>query len=148
MQVTVLERICAAVSWYSTIDRDFNDITTLMEARRRLACHLFAFAMEVGELNREKSRKEHLRKSKYARTVSEMLEKSQGKTVSVTAAKEHADFKTMFERGEETASEAEYYAARVVYEAANNVLDTLSQHISNLKSERRLEYSGQGSQQT
>lgn len=148
MKATTLERIQSAVVWYSTIDRDYADITTLMEARRRLACHLFAFAMEVGELNREKSRKEHLRKSKYARTVSEMLEKSQGKTVSVTAAKEHADFKTMFERGEETASEAEYYAARVVYEAANNVLDTLSQHISNLKSERRLEYSGQGSQQT
>ena len=148
MQASTLERIQAAVIWYSTIDRDFNDIEKLMEARRRLACHLFAFAMEVGELNREKSRKEPLRKSKYARTVSEMLEKSEGKTVSVTAAKEHADFKTMFERGEETASEAEYYAARVVYEAANNVLDTLSQHISNLKSERRLEYSGQGSQQT
>jgi len=96
-------------------------------------------------LNREKSRKEHLRKSKYARTVSEQLEKTEGKNVA--AAKEHADFKTMFERGEETASEAEYYAARVVYEAANNVLDTLAQHISNLKSERRLEYTGQGSQQ-
>jgi len=145
MQVTVIERICAAVSWYATIDRDYADITTLMEARRRLACHIFAFAMEVGELNREKSRKEHLRKSKYARTVSEQLEKTEGKNVA--AAKEHADFKTMFERGEETASEAEYYAARVVYEAANNVLDTLAQHISNLKSERRLEYTGQGSQQ-
>ena len=99
-------------------------------------------------MNREKSRKEHLRKSKYARTVSEMLEKSDdGKSISVTAAKEHADFKTMFERGEETASEAEYYAARVVYEAANNVLDCLNQHISNLKQERRLEYNNQGSQQ-
>ena len=145
MQVTVIERICAAVSWYATIDRDYADITTLMEARRRLACHIFAFAMEVGELNREKSRKEHLRKSKYARTVSEQLEKTEGKNVA--AAKEHADFKTMFERGEETASEAEYYAARVVYEAANNVLDCLNQHISNIKAERRLEYTGQGSQQ-
>lgn len=145
MQATILERIQAAVQWYATIDRDYGDIVTLMEARRRLACHIFAFAMEVGELNREKSRKEYLRKSKYARTVSEQLEKSEGKNVA--AAKEHADFKTMFERGEETASEAEYYAARVVYEAANNVLDCLNQHISNLKQERRLECTGQGSQQ-
>jgi hypothetical protein len=146
MQASILEKICAAVSWYATIDRDYADIVKLMEARRRLACHIFAFAMEVGELNREKSRKEHLRKSKYARTVSEQLEKSEGKNVA--AAKEHADFKTQFERGEETASESEYYAARVVYEAANNVLDCLNQHISNLKQERRLEYTGQGSQQT
>lgn len=105
MQATILEKICAAVSWYATIDRDYADIVKLMEARRRLACHIFSFAMEVGELNREKSRKEHLRKSRYARTVSEALEKSEGKNIS--AAKEHADFKTLFERGEETASEAE-----------------------------------------
>lgn len=146
MQATILERICAAVAWYATIERDFSDIEKLMEARRRLACHIFNFAMEVGELNREKSRKEHLRKSKYARTVSEQLEKTEGKNVA--AAREFADSKTQFERGEETASEAEYYAARVIYEAANNVLDCLNQHISNLKQERRLEYNNQGSQQT
>lgn len=146
MQAKTLERIQSAVQWYATIDRDYSDIVTLMEARRRLACHIFAFALEVGELNREKSRKEHLRKSRYARIVSEQLEKSEGKNVA--AAQQLADFKTSFERGEETASEAEYFAARIIYEAANNVLDCLNQHISNLKQERRLEYSGQGSQQT
>ena len=146
MQAKTLERIQSAVSWYATIDRDYGDIVTLMEARRRLACHLFNFAMEVGELNREKNRKEHNRKSKYARLVSEALTKSAGKNVA--AAKESADFLTSFERGEETAAEAEYYAARLIHDAGNNVLDTLNQHISNLKQERRLEYSGQGSQQT
>lgn len=146
MQAKTLERIQSAVQWYATIDRDYSDLTTLMEARRRLACHLFAFALEVGELNREKNRKEHLRKSKYARIVSEQLEKSEGKNVA--AAQQFADFSTSFERGEESAAEAEYFAARLIHDAGNNVLDTMNQHISNLKQERRLEYTGQGSQQT
>lgn len=144
MKASTLERIHSAVSWYATIDRDYSDIVTLMEARRRLACHLFAFALEVGELNREKNRTEHMRKSKYARTVAELLAESGGKNVE--AAKQAADFKTSGERGEEGAAEAAYYAARLIHEAGNNVLDCLNQHISNLKQERRLEYSGQGSQ--
>lgn len=146
MQAKTLERIQSAVSWYATIDRDYSDIVTLMEARRRLACHLFNFALEVAELNREKSRKEHLRKSKYARLVNEALTKTEGKNVA--AAQQSADFMTSFERGEEGAAEAEYYAARIIHDAGNNVLDCLNQHISNVKQERRLEYSGQGSQQT
>ena len=141
-----LERIHAAVTWYATINKGFDDIETLMEARRRLSCHLFAFALEVGGLNREKNRTEHLRRSRYARTVAEMLEQSGGKNVA--AAKEAADYKTSQERGEEGMAEAEYYAAKLIHEAGKDVLDTLNQHISNLKQERRLEISGQGSQNT
>lgn len=138
------EKIQAAVQWYAALDAGFADIATLMEARRRLACHLFAFAVEVGELGREKNRVEHLRKSKYARIVAESLEKSDGK--GVAAAQVAAEHLTSHERGEEAAAEAAYYAAKVVMDAGNNVLDTMNQHISNLKAERRLEFSGQGSQ--
>ena len=145
MKVQTIEKIQAAVQWYATIPADFQDIAQLMEARRRLACHLFNFAIEVGELNREKNRTEHLRKSKYARLVNEALEKSEGKNVA--AAQQSADFKTSFERGEEGASEAAYFAGRLIYDAGTNVLDTMNQHISNLKKERSLEYNGQGSQQ-
>ncbi len=146
MKVQTLEKIQAAVQWYATISPDFNDVAQLMEARRRLACHLFNFAIEVGELNHEKNRTEHTRKSKYARIVNEALEKTDGKNVA--AAQQSADFKTSFERGEEAAAEAAYFAGRLIYDAGTNVLDTMNQHISNLKKERSLEYSGQGSQNT
>jgi len=145
MQASTLEKISAAVHWYAVLDRDYADIVTLMEARRRLACHLFNYAIEVGELNRDKNRTEPVRKSKYARLVNEALAKSDGKNVA--AAQQSADFNTSFERGEEGAAEAAYFAGRLIYDAGTNVLDTMNQHISNLKKERSLEYNGQGSQQ-
>jgi len=144
VKVHTLEKIQAAVQWYATIPPDFNDIGQLMEARRRLACHLFNFAIEVGELNREKNRTEHLRKSKYARIVNETLAKTDGKNVA--SAQQSADFQTSFERGEEGAAEAAYFAGRLIYDAGTNVLDTMNQHISNLKKERSMEFTGQGSQ--
>ena len=144
MLTSTLEKIQAAVSWYATIPPDFSDIGQLMEARRRLACHLFNFAIEVGELNRDKNRTEHVRKSKFARLVNEAMAKTEGKNVA--AAQQHADFQTSAERGDEGASEAAYFAGRLIYDAGTNVLDTMNQHISNLKKERSLEFTNQGSQ--
>ena len=144
MITTTLEKIQAAVSWYSTIPQDYNDIAKLMDARRRLACHLFVFAIEVSESNKDKNRTEHIRKSKYARAVSDALKASGGNNVA--RAQQEAEYKVIEERSAESLAEATYFAGRLIYDAGTNVLDTISQHVSNLKSEKRLEYSGQGSQ--
>jgi hypothetical protein len=139
-----LHNIESAVKWYAMLSADYNDINTLMNARRRLACHLFNFAIEIGELNREKNRTEHVRKSKYAMLVHDALVKSEGKNVASNQL--IIDYKVSFERGEEGAAESTYYAGKLIYDAGTNVLDTMNQHISNLKKERSLEYSHQGSQ--
>lgn len=141
---STLEKIQAAVSWYATVPPDYHDIGQLMEARRRLACHLFSFAIEISGLNKEKNRTEYLRKAKFARVVNEALKASGGKNVA--SAQQEADFQVTEERAAESLAEAIYFSSRLIYDAGTNVLDTMNQHISNLKKERQNEYTGQGSQ--
>lgn len=112
--------------------------------RGRLSCHLFEFAGQVGDLQRIRNEKEHLRRSKYARVLKEALDKNGGK--GLEAAKQEAEFAIGFERGEEAAAESDFAAARTLAGAGKDVLDTMNQHISTLKEERRLEGLGMGSQ--
>lgn len=134
--------ITKIVTWYTRQPRDFNDITTLMTARQKLACLLAEMAGQLKELYQQKCATEFQRKAAYSRFISE--EMSVEKT-SAAAAKILADAKIEEYLEREYQAEAEYKGSWLLYDAYMNVCDTMNQHISNLKQERSRELSGQGS---
>lgn len=139
----MLTRIQKIVSWYSRIPQDFSDVGMLMHARSRMATYLAEFAMQVTTLYAQKNGTEFQRKAAHA----DALRGAMGVAgTSAAAAKVIADSDTMDAVQREYEADAEYQAAKMLYDAYRNVCDVLSQHISNLKSEKRNEFTNQGSQ--
>ena len=142
-----LQNIQKAVSWYDRLPADFNDIQMLLNARRLLSTRLFQLAGYLADQSRDKIAAEHVRKSFEARRFAEIKSTSEGKVIAA-----HIDAQVRSEAVEyaqkEAQAEADYTALKIIYSAAQNVCDVMSQHISNLKQERFSESVGAGSQAT
>lgn len=139
----MIEQIQKIVSWYSRQSRDFNDVPVLMNARAKLSTLLAEMAGQVVALYAQKNGAEFQRKAAHAEAL--RREMSVEKT-SAAAAKIVADSDVRTELEREYEADSEYQRARLLYDAYRNVCDVMSQHISNLKSEKRNEFTGQGSQ--
>lgn len=142
--MTPIERIEKAVKWYDGLSRDFADVDRLLIASNRFSCAIFEFSREVGDLYQEKLATEYRRKSAYVRIRSEEIAKMEKPILS--AADAAAELQIVEERKEEQLADAMFYRAKLLMDSARDVLDRMNQHISNLKQEKRLEMSGQGSQ--
>lgn len=139
----LVENIESITTWYKGLKRDFTGVSDLMYARQRLATLLADMAVQMAALIEQRNGCEFQRKAAHA----EILRREMGvQGTSAAAAKIIADneIAPMMER--EARAETEYQKARLLYDAWRNVCDTMSQHISNLKSERSAEHSGRGSQ--
>lgn len=137
----MVNKIAQIIEWYAGLPRDFHDVTALMYARSRLSCHLAEMAAQVAKLHTQKNGAEFQRKADHSRIL--RSEMSVEKT-SAAAAKIIADNETTEQMRREFEADSEYQAARVLYDAWRNVCDVMSQHISNLKSEKNAELRGQG----
>lgn len=141
----MLTRIQKIVTWYSKLPRDFADVGLLMHARARLSTYLAEMAMQVTQLYAQKNGAEFQRKAAHA----EALRAAMGiEKTSAAAAKVIADSETMDAVQREYDADAEHQAAKMLYDAFRNVCDVMNQHISNLKSEKRNEFTNTGSQNT
>lgn len=136
--------IFRVVNWYAEIPRDFSDVAWLMSARRSLACNLALMASQVGQLYEQKNATETMRRAAHATILREEIDKA---GTSAASTKITADSAILNELARETAADTEYRRAWILYESWKNICDCMSQHVSNLKSERHAEYTGQGSQQ-
>lgn len=139
----MIEEITKIVTWYKSVGRDFRDVNTLMSARRSLACNLGEMAIQLAILYEQRNGCEFQRKNAHSEAL--RREMSVEKT-TVSAAKIIADseVKECLER--EYEADSEYQKAKILYDAWKNVCDVMNQHVSSLKEEKRLEFSGQGSQ--
>lgn len=141
---STLEQIEKTVTWYAGISRDFNDLDMLLSAARKLSCLVFEFAGEVAAMYKERNRTEFQRKAEFARIYRELI--SVDPRPSVASAEKEADGLCSSLRDAEQQADAEYNAGRLWLDSARAVHDQMRQHISNLKSEKRAEQTGQGSQ--
>lgn len=139
-----LRDISATIAWYRKLPRDFNDINLLMNARRSLSTMLYEVAGILAEYARDKIAAEHVRKAFEAEKFAELRDKAEKPITSQIEAAVKALSVSYCQREADT--EAEYQAAKIVYDAAKNVCDVMTQHIANLKSEKRDEMIGVGSQ--
>lgn len=143
-QLSTLEQIGKTVQWYAGISRDFNDLDMLLSAARKLSALVFDFAGDVGMLYKERNRTEFQRKAEFGRIYRELM--AADPRPSVAAAEKEADALCASLRDAEQQADSEHYAAKLWLDTARAVHDQMRQHISNLKSEKRAEQTGQGSQ--
>ena len=136
------ELITDAVQWYGSIPRDFADVDLLLRTQREFARRLYMFALEVGMLYKNRNRTEFQRKAEFARL-------RKGYIVplgSVAKAESEALVEVEALLDIEQQADGEYVAAKLLLDHARDVLQSMVQHISNLKAEKRSEMSGTGSQ--
>lgn len=141
-EIPTLDKIHMIVDRYSKLQADFRDIDTLTTWNRKLACCLFDYAGEVGDLYKEAKGSEYARRTAYERERLRLI--GEGKS----AAAADIEAKAAIENAllQEVATDADYRAAQMQLSAARDVLEAMRQHISSLKQEHRLEMAGQGSQ--
>lgn len=140
-----LSQIETTIGWYSSISRDFRDGDALLSAARKLSCLLFDFAVEVGAMYKWRNQAEFQRKAEFSRVFRELI--AADPRPSVAAAEKEADGLVSTLRSDEQQADGEYHAARMLLDTARAVHDQMRQQISALKSEKRMEMTGQGSQQ-
>lgn len=130
--MTLHEQIENIISGYHRLPADFADVDRLINARRLLATHLFEYAQMVGAQKKLAAGCEFRRKAKYAETKQDLI------TKGASAAKADAEAQVVVSEllNDEYMADAELVAMRLIYESAKDVLDTLNQHIANLRFER------------
>lgn len=141
--ISTHEKITVIVERYSKIPFDFNDINTLTSWNRKLACCLFDYSGEVGDLYKEAKGTEYARKTAFERERLRLI----GEGKSAAAAEVEAKTKIETVLLQEVSADSDYRSAQMQLSAARDVLEAMRQHIASLKMEHRLEMAGQGSQQ-
>lgn len=138
------ELVADAVHWYRNLRTDFNDVDLLLRTQREFSARLFDLSMEAAALYKQKNRTEFQRKAAFARSVQHGIKA--GDSAAKAQAAAQVEIETLL--NDEQIADAEYRGAYLMLEHARDVLQSMLQHISHLKAEKRAEMSGQGSQQT
>lgn len=128
-------RIQAAIEWYNSLPRDYNDVDTLLTAAARFSCAIYDYSIEVGDMYQTKAYAEFKRKKAFIEARAIALDGQE--RPSYSAADALADQATIKEREEECLLDAKYAAAKLILDSANNVLQSMRQTISYLKDEKK-----------
>ncbi len=144
--LSAYERVCAVVEWYASLPTDFADIDTLANKSRVLACANADLAMLAGQLAKAENVAEFQRKAMFARSRQSLLDSQVAKSVAAAEAQVEADAEYLNLKKVEIEAAGDSQAARLLLSHASAVLDTMRQHISNLKTDRQNELAGRGSQ--
>lgn len=141
---SLADKITDVVREYHNVKVDTADVDGLIRLRKNLAVLCFGFAREVGDLYQERNAAEFRRKAQFARLRKLGIDK--GDSAAKAEAAAEADVEEA--RQEEMVSDGLWRASSLIYTAAKDVLDTLSQHIAAARYEKAREMTGQGSQST
>lgn len=142
--LSTLDKISMIVERYQKVPADFRDIETLTTWNRKLACCLFDYAGEVGDLYKSGKGAEYERRTLHERERLRLM--SEGKSAAAADGEAKAGVQYAAALLAEFAADGDYKAAQMQLSAARDVLEAMRQHIASLKMEQRLEMTGQGSQ--
>lgn len=127
-----LEQIKKVIKWYESLNKGYNNIELLMQARRKLTGHSYYLAEIVGEVKFNFDVTYGRRKIAIAETKVDIMSSGESASKSETQAiKECAEIIR-----KEKELEGTYYRLRLLLTQANEVSSCLHQHISNLKIEK------------
>jgi len=135
------DHIADCIRDYYRMPNDTVDVDTLINLRRKLAGLKFGLSVSVGVLYKQKNAAEYARKAEFYRTRQELVKGG----ASAAKAESEAMAGILALMDIEQQADSEYRAAYLILESAGGVLDTMNQHIANLRSEKRVETFGQGS---
>jgi len=127
----ITEEITKIISWYNGLPIDYSNINELMYARIKLVTYASNFVVELGnarynwkmaEANYEKKRREAMNVYISANNP-------------ISKAVELAKYNCINELKTEKENDGIYHQLRYIYDNICSVVDTMNQHISNLKRE-------------
>lgn len=136
--MTTADKITAIVRRYESLPDDYRDIDALTKGLRKLACALFDYAAETGELYRQSKGTEYARRTAFERERLRLI--GGGKSAAAAEIEAKAAIENIL--FQEIEADAEYKAASLQLSAARDVLEAMRQHIASLKTEKRLEMTG------
>lgn len=142
-EICTLDKISMIVQKYQAVPHDYKNLEVMTSWNRKLACAIFDYTGEVGDLYKAANAYSFARKAAYERERIRLI-KEDGK--SAAAADAEAKAKIENELESEMNADADYRSAMMQLQGARDVLDAMRQHIASIKQEMKLEMTGQGSQ--
>lgn len=146
-----LDKIMELIDWYrKERNWSYHDIDLLLNCARRLATEIFFFADEVGQYHEDKTATEYRRKSAFAKKKAELIEQREKQGEKAVANLIENEVIVLIDEymKQEALAESAYQRAKMLLDTARDVLQQMQQHISYFKTEKTLEMSGKGGQQT
>jgi len=133
MKQDIATAVVALVRDYAKISKDTNDVDGLIDIARRLSTYKVGLAVRVSELYRDKVQAEFQRKAAYDRMRKDQIAAG----LSATAADIEARAAITDLMKAEADTDTEYHAGRLILDHSRDVLETLRQHIAELRQDRR-----------
>lgn len=129
----VTEQMNNIVDWYRNLSMDYTGINDLMYQRIQLVTLLSYYSTELGDARIE---------FKNAEAETERVRRTETKKYldagfPMSKASELGKFYSVDSYVNEKRWDGVYNQMRLYYDNANNIIDTMSQHISNLKREEQ-----------
>jgi hypothetical protein len=127
----VTHEITEIVKWYHCLPMDYSGINELMYNRVQLSTLLFFYATEIGEARKQLKRAEAQTEMVRRHKTMDMINAGQ----PISKAVEHGKMMSLDEYANEREWDGLYYSMKYVYDVSIEVLNTINQHIANLKKE-------------
>jgi hypothetical protein len=124
--------ISKVLSWYSSIPKDFNDIDTLISAKRKLSGLIYRFSVLVGEALEEYNNSYAFRKRHHAQEMLKCVEAG----MTLGKAELNVELKAYKFRVDEGANESMYRRLKGQFDSLRDTMSSMQQDLSILKMER------------
>lgn len=128
-QITM--KINEIVRWYYETPPDFTGINDLMNQRIQLSTLLFWYSTELGNVRKTWKQLEVETERTRRNSVKQMLDSGH----PVTRATEHGKMKSLDDYANEKSFDGLFHQMKFIFDSANEILNCMNQHISNLKKE-------------
>ena len=120
------------IKWYESLPRDYNDIDSLLHARKKLSVANFNLATDISNKGIEHSGVYTTRKICYAKAKSN-LECQMSSTKAETLAT--IEIEEIIKS--ENTLEAHHKGLKILFDATNKVLDAMASNINYLRDEKQ-----------
>ena len=125
------QQIKQIVDWYHNLTPDYTGINELMYQRIQLATLLFYYSVELGEARKQWKMSEAETEISKRQAIKRMIDEGS----AITKATEHGKIMSLDEYAMEKQLDGLYNSMKFIYDSGSEILNTINQHISNLKRE-------------
>jgi hypothetical protein len=125
------QQIEQIVDWYHNLTPDFTGINDLMYKRIQLSTLLFYYSVELGEVRKQWKMAEAETEISKRQAIKRMIDEG----CPITKATEHGKIMSLDDYSTEKQLDGLYNSMKFIHDAAAEILNTINQHISNLKRE-------------
>lgn len=128
----IVEEVTKIVNWYKDLPKDYSNIEDIMYARQKICGNMFMLYVELGKIRQEWKEYEFTTESVRRKTMAQMLDDG----MSVAKADAYSRVESLEYLDQEKQIESQFHALKFMVDSAQDVNQTMMQHISTLKKER------------